>query len=93
MVYRDGLDLGTASTSAGADPVRGACIARRTHQAIARRQCVGWVEGEGSKVMGTVEDKLLLRHHGRNGRLTFGTVLTVQVLTRFQVVAHMVELE
>jgi hypothetical protein len=38
---------------------------------------LGWVEGEGSKVMGTVEDKLLLRHHGRDGRLTFGTVLTV----------------
>jgi hypothetical protein len=60
---------------------------------MARRHCVRWVEGEGSKVVGTVEDKRLLRHHGRDRRLTFGTVLTVQVLSRFQVVAHMVELE
>jgi hypothetical protein len=60
---------------------------------MARWHCVRWVEGEGSKVMGTVEDELLLRHHGGDGRLTFGTVLTVQVLARFQVVAHMVELE
>jgi hypothetical protein len=43
--------------------------------------------------MGTVEDKLLLCHHGRDMRLTLGTVLTGQVLLRFQVVAHMVELE
>jgi hypothetical protein len=42
--------------------------------------------------MGTVEDKLLLRQHGCDGRLTFGKVLTVQVLPRFQVVAHVVEL-
>jgi hypothetical protein len=42
--------------------------------------------------MGTVKDKLFLRQHGRDGRLAFGTMLTVQVLPRFQVVAHMVEL-
>jgi hypothetical protein len=42
--------------------------------------------------MGTVEDELLLRQHGRDGRLTFGTVLTVQVLPMFQVVAHVVKL-
>jgi hypothetical protein len=85
MVYGDGLDLGAAFTSTGAIPVRGADIARRTHQAIARRQCARCVKCEGSKVMGTVEGELLLRRHGRDGCLTFGTVLTVQVLSRFQV--------
>jgi hypothetical protein len=59
---------------------------------MARRQCVGWLEGEGSKVMGTVDDKLVCCHYGRDGRLAVGTVLTVQVLPRFQVVAHMVAL-
>jgi hypothetical protein len=93
MVYRDGLDLGTASTSTGADHVRGAGIARPTHQAMAWRHCVRWVEGKGSKVMGTVEDERLLRHHGGDGLLTFGTLLTIQVLARFQVMAPMVELE
>jgi hypothetical protein len=63
MVCRDGLDFGTTSTSTGADPVSGAHIAPLPHQAMARRQCVGWVEGEGSKVMGsTVDDKLLRCH-------------------------------
>jgi hypothetical protein len=60
---------------------------------MARRHCTRCVEGEGSKVMGTVEDERLLRHHGGDRRLTLGTVLTVQVLSPFQVVAHMVELE
>jgi hypothetical protein len=59
---------------------------------MTRRQCVHRVEGKGSKVMGTVEDELLLCHHGCDGRLTFGTVFTVQLLPRFEVVAHMVEL-
>jgi hypothetical protein len=42
--------------------------------------------------MGTVEDEQFLRQHGRDGRPTFGTMLTVQVLPRFQVLAHVVEL-
>jgi hypothetical protein len=92
MVDNGQWDTSMASTLAGADTVRGAGIARRTYQAMARRHCVRRVEGEGSKVMGTVEDELLLHHHGRDGRLTFGTVFTVQVLPRFEVVAHMVEL-